>query len=153
MTAYTIIPDSSIDGDSIADAALLQALRDNPKAIAEGDATAPAVVLRSDTTATTQSAHDNSTKVATTEYCENYVDNDMNGALPVGMIAYCIVTAGSQSIASLATIAGTSLEIAYEASGVTAYVACSGTWRNISGHTITTSGGGGDGGGYFQRIS
>lgn len=43
MTAYTIIPDTSIDGDSGIDSALLTAFRDNPIAIAEGALGAPAI--------------------------------------------------------------------------------------------------------------
>src|SRR4030067_370324 len=42
MTAYTIIPDTSIDADSLTDVALLTALRDNAIAIGEGDSTVPA---------------------------------------------------------------------------------------------------------------
>lgn len=42
MTAYTIIPDTSIDGDSVADVALMTALRDNAIAVGEGDLTVPA---------------------------------------------------------------------------------------------------------------
>lgn len=41
MTAYTVIPDTSIDADSLADAALMTALRDNALAIGEADAAVP----------------------------------------------------------------------------------------------------------------
>ena len=44
MTAYVTIPDSDVDPESPITTALMTALRDNPLAIAERDATAPLVL-------------------------------------------------------------------------------------------------------------
>jgi len=43
MTTYTAIPDSDIDPESPATTTLMTRLRDNPLAIAEGDASAPPI--------------------------------------------------------------------------------------------------------------
>lgn len=45
MTTYTTIPDGDIDQDSPVTQPLMTALRDNPIAIQEGDATAPNLLL------------------------------------------------------------------------------------------------------------
>lgn len=44
MTTYTAIPDSDIDPESPGTTTLFTRLRDNPLAVAEGDATAPSII-------------------------------------------------------------------------------------------------------------
>ena len=131
MTAYTIIPDTSIDAESLTDVALMTALRDNPLAIVECATGAPRP--------TTQAVGDNSTKFATTAFCEaGFVNNDV-GAGAVGSILFANHFTGS-SIASGVTVAGSELyPLSNDASGnmSTGYgaSALSGTWRNIGNFT------------------
>lgn len=154
MTAYTIIPTTSIDADSLTDVALMTALRDNPIAIAEGDATAPSitkVALGSTSTAGTQAVGDNSTKIATTAFCEaGFVNNDV-GANSVGLPTILYNYSGG-AVASNATTAGSNLygtrSLASTGVWASGVGNMSGTWKNVSGISLA------DGYvGTFQRIS
>jgi hypothetical protein len=87
----------------------------------------------------TQAVGDNSNKIASTAFCEaGFVNNDI-GVGGVGSMMRMRLTTGT--VASGATVAGSSLNFTFGSStgdtltGVTA----SGTWRNISSDTATTS--------------
>jgi hypothetical protein len=156
MTAYTTIPSSSIDADSVTDVALMTALRDNPIAIAEGDAAAPVIAkVGPNCTGGTQSVNDNSTKLATTAFCEaGFVNNDV-GALGVGSFVFAFHTTANTAITAGSTYAGSVLYGAmYDdttAIQLNSNVIGSGTWRAIT--SSTANGAGTYAGATFQRIS
>lgn len=142
MTAYTIIPNTSIDAGSLTDEALVTALRDNPLAIAEGDVTAPVIAkVGPNCTGGTQTVGDNSTKLATTAYCENFVNNDV-GFNAVGSLALATYSTVNTAITAGSTYAGSSLNYAGFRHDMTSgggvffnggIGTLSGTWRALGG--------------------
>ena len=119
--------------------------------------TSPVITLADTSTAVTQAVGDNSTKLATTSFCEaGFVNNDV-GAGAIGSIQFANHSTGS-GIATNATVAGSALYgLTNDSSGILLVnaTALSGTWRNISAFTCNagTIAAGNNNCAHFQRIS
>lgn len=115
----------------------MQQMQDNFTALASGSTGAPSLTT---TKVTTQSVGDNSTAIATTAYCENFVNNDV-GQGAIGCFQMCFTSTGTLNPSS--TIAGSSLRPLY-VSTVPPYIfvsttALSGTWKNIGENQLSTT--------------
>ncbi len=110
--------------------------------------------ISSTTAATTQSIGTNNTTVATTAYADTHVPKDLGASMPVGTLAVMYLVSSSGSINSGSGTTGSNIACQYSASGSTNYTTGAGTWRNITG--VTVSGDNSNpysGHGLFQRIS
>lgn len=129
MTGFTTIPDADIDADSPITTALMTALRDNPKAIQEGDPSAPRIASDAFADNTLNGAKLGDYSIADSKLASRYTPADV-GAGGVGSFAMMYINAGV-SIPGNGTVAGSYLSYTWVGPSGTwqASTTASGTWR------------------------
>lgn len=129
MTSYTAIPNGDIDQDSPITQPLMTALRDNPLAIAEGDATAPKIAFAAivDGVAGASQGGVGTYAFARPSTTANYAFGDTlagSSLQPTAAFTSDQDPAGKNSTATFSMDLGTAL---------------SGTWRCMGTHTYRTA--------------